>query len=91
MNDDSHTTGTQKNNISENERLVSAQTGNALVTHGLVAKKDVLETIVGKLSDYPDGNVDANQQKDGMPNNQNNKPQAKSVDEATDPSKLSQL
>lgn len=44
-----------------------------------------------KLSDYPDGNLDANPKNDGMRDDQNNKPKGKSVDEATDPSKLSQL
>jgi len=43
------------------------------------------------LSDYPDGNLDANSQNDGIRDDQNKKPQGKSVDEATDPSKLSQL
>ena len=48
----SHTIGTYKNNISENERLLSALAGAALLGHGLVGKKNFLETLVGAFFLY---------------------------------------
>ena len=48
------------------------------------------ETI--RLSDYPDGNLDEDLNTDSIPGNQTDQPTvAKSIDEATDPSKLSDL
>jgi hypothetical protein len=50
-------------------------------------------TDAGKLSDYPDGNLDEDGlDADTIPGNQTDQPTVeKSVDEATDPSKLSDL
>jgi hypothetical protein len=48
----------------------------------------------GKLSDYPDGNIDeVKLQTDSIPGNQTDQPytEGKSIAEATDPSKLSDL
>lgn len=46
-----------------------------------------------RLSDYPNGNIDddVNLNTDTIPGDQTNKPTTKSVGEATDPSKLSNL
>ncbi len=46
----------------------------------------------GKLSDYPDGNLDdVQQQTESIPGNQTDQPDTenRSIDESTDPSKLS--
>lgn len=47
----------------------------------------------GKLSDFPDGNLDEEDSNtDSIPGNQTDQPTVgKSIDEATDPSKLSEL
>jgi len=90
MHNDSYTMGTQKNNISENERLLSALAGAVLVPTGLSLKKRSGNDRWW-ISDYPYGNLNVNTQNDGMPEDQDNEPQGKSIDEATDRSKLSQL
>ena len=43
-----------------------------------------------KLSDYPDGNIDKPAASETIPE-ESNQPQGKSIAEATDPSKLSDL
>ncbi len=43
-----------------------------------------------KLSDYPDGNIDKSAASGTIPE-ESNQPQGKSIAEATDPSKLSDL
>jgi hypothetical protein len=76
----------QNNNDTENENFNAnnAYSGSGTMTPGGGSGE------AGKLSDYPDGNFDDPElQSEANEGISTNKPEGRSIEEATDPSKLS--